>query len=98
MKFLNLNKMGKWVVILSVIFSFMFGTLIENRLQVVDDSKNVMENVNAVVLSTGNKIRERFDVYYKEAEKTYDALKIGTAISMAIILSSLPSKTNNRGP
>ncbi|MEG6521427.1 hypothetical protein [Desulfotomaculum sp. 1211_IL3151] len=97
MKFVNLNKMSKWVVTLAVIFSFMFGTLIENRLQVVNDSKNMIENVNAVVLSTGNKIRERFDAYYKEAEKTYDALKIGTAISMAIILSSLP-KTNNRGP
>ncbi|GAB6178986.1 hypothetical protein JCM14036_03050 [Desulfotomaculum defluvii] len=97
MKFVNLNKLGKWIVTLAVIFSFMFGTLIENRLQVVENLTNAVENVNAVVLPAGNKIRERFDAYYKEAEKTYEALKIGTAISLAIILSSLP-KTTNRGP
>ncbi len=97
MKFVNLNKLGKCIVTLAVIFSFMFGTLIENRLQVVENLTNAVENVNAVVLPAGNKIRERFDAYYKEAERTYEALKIGTAISMAIILSSLP-KSTNRGP
>ncbi|ABO48564.1 hypothetical protein Dred_0012 [Desulforamulus reducens MI-1] len=97
MKFVNLNKLGKWVVTLAVIFSFMFGTLLENKLQVMANLQNIVENVNAVALPAGNKIKERFDAYYKEAEKTYEALKIGTAISMAILLSSLP-KTTNRGP
>lgn len=97
MKFVNLNKLGTWLVTLAVLFSFMFGTLLENRLQVVQNLQNAVENVNTVIAPAGNKIKERFDAYYKEAERTYDALKIGTAISMAIILSSLP-KTNNRGP
>lgn len=97
MKFVNLNKLGKWIITLAVIFSFMFGTLIENKYEMVQNLQNVVENANADVLTAGNKIRERFDAYYKEAEKTYDALKIGTAISMAILLSSLP-KTTNRGP
>ena len=97
MKFVNLNKLGNWMITLAVIFSFMFGTLLENRYEVVQNIQNVVENVNAGVIPAGNKIRERFDAYYKEAEKTYDALKIGTAISMAILLSSLP-KTTNRGP
>lgn len=97
MKFFNLNKLGTWLVTLAVIFSFMFGTLLENRLQMVQNLENAVENVQAALLPAGNKVKERFDVYYKEAEKTYNALKIGTAISMAIILSSLP-KTTNRGP
>lgn len=97
MKFVNLNKLGTWLVTLAVLFSFMFGTLLENRLQVVQNLQNAVENVNTVIAPAGNKIKERFDAYYKEAERTYDALKIGTAISMAIILSSLP-KTNDRGP
>ena len=97
MKFVNLNKLGTWLVTLAVLFSFMFGTLLENRLQVVQNLQNAVENVNTVIVPAGNKIKERFDAYYKEAERTYDALKIGTAISMAIILSSLP-KTNDRGP
>ncbi|SHF10873.1 hypothetical protein [Desulforamulus putei] len=97
MKFVNLNKPGKWLITLAVLFSFLFGTLLENRLQMVQNFQNAVENVNAVILPAGNKIKERFDAYYKKAEKTYDAFKIGTAISMAIILSSLP-KANNRGP
>ena len=97
MKFVNLNKLGKWLVTLAVIMSFVFGTMLENRLHVVQNLENAVENTNAIILPAGNKIKERFDVYYKEAEKTYDALKIGTAISMAILLSSIP-KTTNRGP
>lgn len=97
MKFVNLNKLGKWIITLAVIFSFMFGTIVENKYELVQNIQNVVENTNAELLTVGNKIRERFDAYYKEAKRTYDALKIGTAISMAILLSSLP-KTTNRGP
>lgn len=97
MKFVNLNKLGKWIVTLAVVFSFMFGTLLENRYELVQNLQNVVQNVNTEIVPAGNKIRERFDAYYKEAERTYNALKIGTAISMAILLSSLP-KTTNRGP
>lgn len=93
-----LNKPGKWVITVAVLLSFLFGTLVENRLQVMQNLQNaVVENVNGVIVPEGKKLKERFDRYYKEAEKTYEALKIGTVLSLAIVLSSLP-RTNNRGP
>lgn len=98
MKFVNLNNLGKWVITVAVLLSFVFGTLVENRLQMVQNIENaVVENVNTVIVPAGNNFKERFDRYYREAEKTYEALKIATAISLAIVLSSLP-KTSNRGP
>lgn len=97
MKFINLNHINKWVITLAVALSFMFGTLVENRLQVVQSVKYAIESPSAIIIPAGNKIKERLDSYYKEAGKTYDALKIGTAISLAIMLSWLPQKSN-RGP
>ncbi|WP_003540830.1 hypothetical protein [Desulfotomaculum nigrificans] len=97
MKFINLNKLGKLLITVAVILSFLFGTMVENRYQVVHNFQAVTENVNAIILPTGQKIKERFGDYYREAEKTYDALKIGTAISLAIVLSSFPKKSD-RGP
>ncbi|GAB6159148.1 hypothetical protein JCM39194_23480 [Desulfotomaculum varum] len=97
MKFINLNKPGKWLITLAVICSFLFGTLLENKLHAVQNLQNAVENVTAVILPAGNKFKERFDAYYRKAEKTYDALKIGTAIGIAIVLNTLP-KSNNRGP
>ncbi|RYD02645.1 hypothetical protein N752_25320 [Desulforamulus aquiferis] len=85
MKFINLNNLGKWVITLAVALSFMFGTLVENRLQVVHNIKYAVENTSAVIIiPAGNKIKERFDSYYKQADKAYNALKIGTAISLAL--------------
>lgn len=97
MKFVNLNKLGKWIVTVAVILSFMFGGLVENKFQVVQNVQGAVENIHTAILPPSNKIKERFDAYYKEAEKTYNALKIGAVISMAIIISSLP-KQKNRGP
>ncbi|SHK32369.1 hypothetical protein [Desulforamulus aeronauticus] len=97
MKFVNLNKLGKWLVTMTVILSFMFGSLVENKFQVVQNVQGAVENIHTATLPSGNKIKERFDAYYKEAEKTYNAIKIGTVISMAILISSLP-KQKNRGP
>jgi len=97
MKFVNLNNLGKWVITLAVVFSFVFGTLVENRLQVVQSLENAVVNVNEMILPAGNKIKERFDCYYKEAEKIYQTLTVGTTVSMTIVLSSLP-RISNRGP
>lgn len=97
MKFINLNYIGKWLITLAVALSFMFGTLVENQIQLVHNVKNVVENSSAVAITAGNKVKEKFDSFYKDAEKTFDALKIGTAISLAIMMSWLPQK-NYRGP
>lgn len=97
MKFINLNNVNKWIVTVAVILSFFIGTMTEYRYQVVHNFQAVIENVNAVILPTGQKIKERFGEYYKGAEKTYNALKIGTAISLVIMMSSIPKKSD-RGP
>ncbi|AQS57769.1 hypothetical protein [Desulforamulus ferrireducens] len=97
MRFVNLNKLGKWLIVVAVMVSFMFGSLVENKFQVVQNVQGVVENIHTAILPPSNKIKERFDVYYREAEKTYNAIKIGTVISLAILISSLP-KQKNRGP